>query len=77
MVRVDMNRNYRLIKVWVRFDQGLIEGCFDRLYMGNCWVMWLDWVWIDGKFINSKGVNGIIREIEGYVKGQIGISEGY
>ena len=24
---------------------------------------------IDGKFINSKGVNGIIKEIEGYVRG--------
>ena len=24
---------------------------------------------IDGKFINNKGVNGIIREIEGCVRG--------
>lgn len=24
---------------------------------------------IDGKFVNSKGVNGIVREIEGYIKG--------
>ena len=26
-------------------------------------------LWIDGKFVNSKGVNGIIREIKGYVRG--------
>ena len=33
---------------------------------------------IDGKFVNSKGVNGIIREIKGYVRREyIGISEGY
>ena len=24
---------------------------------------------IDGKFVNSKGVNGIVREIEGCVRG--------
>ena len=23
---------------------------------------------IDGKFVNNKGVNGIVREIEGYVR---------
>ena len=32
---------------------------------------------IDGKFVNSKGVNGIIREIEGVLGEWIGISEGY
>ena len=26
---------------------------------------------IDGMFVNSKGINGIVREIEVYVKGSV------
>ena len=72
MVRIDMNRNYRLIRVWVRFDQGLIEGCFDRLYMGNDGVMGMDWERI-GKRVDLQGkigVSKIVREIEGKVIGK-------
>ena len=36
-------------------------------YVSHSDIYKIESLWIDGKFINSKGVNGIIREIEGYI----------
>ena len=46
-------------------------------YVSHSDIYKIESLGIYGKFINSKGVNGIIREIEGYIKGADRISEGY
>ena len=38
-------------------------------YVSHADIYKIESLGIDGKFVNSKGVNGIIREIEGYVRG--------
>ena len=38
-------------------------------YVSHADIYKLESLGIDGKFVNSKGVNGIVREIEGYIKG--------
>ena len=38
-------------------------------YVNHADIYRIESLGIDGKFVNSKGVNGIVREIEGYVKG--------
>lgn len=37
-------------------------------YVSHADIYKIESLGIDGKFVNSKGVNGIVREIEGYVK---------
>ena len=37
-------------------------------YVSHSDIYKIESLWIDGKFVNSKGVNGIIKEIEGYVR---------
>ena len=38
-------------------------------YVSHADIYKIESLGIYGKFINSKGVNGIIREIKGYVRG--------
>ena len=38
-------------------------------YVSHADIYKIESLGIDGKFVNSKGVNGIVREIEWYVKG--------
>ena len=38
-------------------------------YVSHADISNIESLGIEGKFVNSKGVNGIIREIEGYVRG--------
>ena len=38
-------------------------------YISHADIYKIESLGIDGKFVNSKGANGIIREIEGCVKG--------
>ena len=38
-------------------------------YVSHSDICKIESLGIYGKFVNSKGVNGIIREIKGYVKG--------
>ena len=38
-------------------------------YVSHADISKIESLGIDGKFVNSKGVNGIIREIEGCVRG--------
>ena len=38
-------------------------------YVSHADIYKIESLGIDGKFVNSKGINGIIREIEGYIKG--------
>ena len=38
-------------------------------YVSHADIYKIESLGIDGMFVNSKGKNGIIREIEGYVKG--------
>ena len=37
-------------------------------YVSHSDICKIESLGIDGKFVNSKGVNGIIREIKGYVR---------
>ena len=37
-------------------------------YISHADIYKIESLGIDGKFVNSKGVNGIVREIEGYVR---------
>ena len=37
-------------------------------YVSHADIYKIESLGIDGKFVNSKGVNGIIREIEGYIR---------
>ena len=37
-------------------------------YVSHSDIHKIESLWIDGMFVNSKWVNGIIREIEGYVR---------
>ena len=37
-------------------------------YVSHADISKIESLWIDGKFVNSKGVNGIVREIKGYVR---------
>ena len=46
-------------------------------YVSHSDICKIESLGIYGKFVNSKGVNGIIREIDGYVRGMDRISEGY
>ena len=39
------------------------------VYVSHSDIHKIESLGIDGKFVNSKGINGIIKEIEGYVKG--------
>ena len=36
-------------------------------YVSRADIYKIESLGIDGKFVNSKGINGIIREIEGYI----------
>ena len=36
-------------------------------YVSHSDIYKIESLGIDGKFVNSKGVNGIVREIEGYI----------
>ena len=38
-------------------------------YVSNADISKIESLGIDGMFVNSKGINGIIKEIEWYVKG--------
>ena len=38
-------------------------------YVSHSDIYKIESLGIDGKFVNSKGINGIVREIEGCVKG--------
>ena len=37
-------------------------------YVSHADISKIESLGIDGKFVNNKGVNGIVREIEGYVR---------
>ena len=37
-------------------------------YVSHADIYKIESLGIDGKFVNSKGINGIVREIEGYVR---------
>ena len=55
------------------WDNSYLLKRFDRVfiligYVSHSDICKIESLGIDGKFVNSKGVNGIIREIEGCVR---------